>query len=200
MFFRLLSGCVLVAVAAAQPAPAPVELANLREDVRGLTQRVGDLELKIEQLERENAELRRGAPAPKNTVTLAQLNDNLADLERSLRGAIATSKTETLQQVNAQLEKISRQLSAAAAAETAPVTPAKPVTASTPAHEAGSAGFSDDFPKEGIKYTVQKGDTLGIIAKKTGAKQADIVNANKLSDPSHIVPGQSLFIPLQPVK
>ena len=47
----------------------------------------------------------------------------------------------------------------------------------------------------GIVYTVQKGDTLAIIAKKTGAKQQDIVNANKLTDPSRITVGQQLFIP-----
>ena len=44
-------------------------------------------------------------------------------------------------------------------------------------------------------YTVQKGDTLGLIAKKTGARQQDIVNANRLADPSRITVGQTLFIP-----
>jgi LysM repeat protein len=55
--------------------------------------------------------------------------------------------------------------------------------------------FSDDFPKESINYTVQKGETLAVIAKKTGAKQQDIINANKIADPSHIQVGQTLIIP-----
>jgi LysM repeat protein len=46
-----------------------------------------------------------------------------------------------------------------------------------------------------VSYTVQKGDTLALIAKNTGAKFSDIVNANKLADPSRIRIGQTLFIP-----
>jgi LysM repeat protein len=42
---------------------------------------------------------------------------------------------------------------------------------------------------------VQKGDSLASIAKKTGARQQDIINANKISDPSRITTGQTLFIP-----
>ncbi len=48
---------------------------------------------------------------------------------------------------------------------------------------------------EGGTYTVQKGDSLASIAKKTGAKQQDIATANKLSDPSLIKVGQTLIIP-----
>jgi len=47
-----------------------------------------------------------------------------------------------------------------------------------------------------VSYTVQKGDTLAVIAKKTGARQQDIINANKLADPSKINLGQTLFIPV----
>ncbi|HET7536431.1 MAG TPA: LysM domain-containing protein, partial [Candidatus Didemnitutus sp.] len=55
--------------------------------------------------------------------------------------------------------------------------------------------FSDDFPKEGVDYTVQAGDSIDLIAKKTNSKAKDIINANKLSDPSKIQAGQKLFIP-----
>ena len=58
-----------------------------------------------------------------------------------------------------------------------------------------TAGFTDDFPKDGVSYTVQKGDTLATIARKTGARQQDIINANRLADPSRITVGQTLFIP-----
>ena len=54
MLNRFLLAGVLATGALAQTAPQ-VELANLREDVRGLTQRVGELALRVEQLERENA-------------------------------------------------------------------------------------------------------------------------------------------------
>ena len=63
MLPRLLLGCALAATALAQPPPSQMELANLREDMRGFAQRVGDLTLRVEQLERENAELRAKAGA-----------------------------------------------------------------------------------------------------------------------------------------
>ena len=186
MLSRLLLGLALASLAAAQTPVSPIELANLREDVRGLVQRVGDLTLRLEQLERDNAALRSKADmADRNYVTLARLNDAITDLNREFKSAVASAKSETLQQVAGQLEKLANQTNAAldslakAQATRAPVT----------------AAFSENYPKEGVSYTVQKGDTLAIIAKKTNAKQQDIINANKLSDPSRIVVGQTLFIP-----
>jgi LysM repeat protein len=57
------------------------------------------------------------------------------------------------------------------------------------------ATFAENYPKDGVSYTVQKGDTLPAIAKKTGGKVQDIINANKIADPSRIAAGQTLFIP-----
>jgi LysM repeat protein len=191
MFICLLMGCVLAAAAQAQTNPAQFELANLREDVRGLVQRVGELGLRVEQLERENSELRRKASAADGRafVTVAQLNEAVADLNRNLKTAVAGSKTETLQVVAAQMEKLAKQTNAAldALAKTpAPAPAARPTATVT---------FTEEYPKEGASYVVQKGDTLAVIAKKTGAKQQDIVNANKISDPSLIKIGQTIFIP-----
>lgn len=186
MLSRLFLGAALASAALAQTPSPQVELANLREDVRGLVQRVGDLTLRLEQLERDNAELRSKAGATeKNSATLAQLNAAVADLNREFKSAVASAKTETLQQVGAQLEKLANQTNAAidslakAQATRAPV----------------QAAFTENYPKEGVSYTVQKGDTLAVIAKKTNAKQQDIINANKLTDPSRLTVGQTLFIP-----
>ena len=185
MWKYLLAGGVLAATAFGQNSPQ-FEIANLREDVRGLTQRVGELTLRLEQLERENAELRqRSSVADKSYITMAQLNDAVADVTRSIRSAVASSKSETLQQVSAQLEKLGKQTNVAL----------ESLAKSQATRPAVQTNFSEDFPKEGVSYTVQKGDSLAAIAKKTGAKQQDIVNANKISDPSRIVVGQTLFIP-----
>lgn len=186
MWKSLLLGGALVATASAQPLPSAVEFANLREDVRGLLQRVGQLSLRVEQLERENAELRqRAASAEKSYVSMRQLNDTVSDLNRSIRAAAAAAKNEALQQVSAQMEKLAKQTNAAldSLARAQATRPAVQTT------------FADTYPKEGISYTVQKGDTLVEIAKKTGAKMQDIVNANKLTDASRIAIGQTLFIP-----
>lgn len=185
MWKVLIAAGTLAASALAQGNPQ-VELANLREDVRGLVQRVGELALRLEQLERENAELRqRAGSAERGYATLAQVQTQIADASSALRGAIAASKTETLQQVAAQLEKLGKQTNAALDA----------MAKSQAARPAVQTNFSEDYAKEGVSYTVQKGDSLAGIAKRTGAKQQDIINANKLTDPSRIVPGQTLFIP-----
>lgn len=185
MWKSLLAGSLVAAAAFAQGSPQ-VELANLREDVRGLTQRVGELSLRLEQLERENAELRHAAGASdRQRVTLAQVNDAIADASAKLKASIASAKTETLQQVSTQLEKLGKQTNAA-------LDSLSKAQATRPTVQ---TNFSEDYAKEGVSYTVQKGDSIAVIAKKTGAKQQDIINANKLSDPSRIVVGQTLFIP-----
>lgn len=183
MLKRLLLGCGLLgaAVLCAQPAPSGLEVANLREDVRGLVQRVGDLSLRIEQLERENRELRNNASA--SYVTTAQLSTAVAEINRTIRAASADTKAETLQQVAVQMEKLARQTNAALD------------SVAKGSATRGPVAFSEDYAKEGVSYTVQRGDTLALIAKKTGAKQQDIINANKISEPSRIQVGQTLFIP-----
>lgn len=185
MWKCLLAGGALAATAFAQNSPQ-FELANLREDVRGLTQRVGELSLRLEQLERENNELRqRSNAADKSYVTMTQLNEALGEVSRTLRAEVASSRNETLKQVSVQLEKLGKQTNAALDS----------LAKSQATRPTVQTNFSEEYPKEGISYTVQKGDSLATIAKKTGAKQQDIVNANKLSDPSRITVGQTLFIP-----
>jgi LysM repeat protein len=186
MLSRLFLGSALAATALAQTPPNQMELANLREDVRGLTQRVGDLTLRVEQLERENVALRsKAGTTEKNSATLVQLNDAIADLNRDFKAAVASAKAETLQQVGAQLEKLANQTNAALDSLAKAQATRPPVQAT----------FAENYPKEGASYTVQKGDTLALIARKTGSKQQDIINANKLADPSHLEVGQTLFIP-----
>jgi LysM repeat protein len=167
---------------------AAVEFANMREDVRLLTQRVGELQLRVEQLERENGDLRtKTSGAAQSYATLAQLNEAIADINRSIKAGNAATKAETLQQVSVQMEKLAERTNAALASiskGTAPRGPAAP-----------PATFSDDFPKEGVPHVVQTGDSLSSIARKYGAKSQDIINANKISDASKIQVGQTLFIP-----
>jgi LysM repeat protein len=164
--------------------PGSIELANLREDVRLLTQRLGELSLRVEQLERENSALQ--SKSSQSYVTLAQLNEAIADLQKTMQTALRDQKRETLQQVSVQLEKLARETQAAIDAVARGVATRPPVTAPT---------FSDSYPKEGVSYTVQKGDTLSSIAHKTGARMEDIINANKITDPARLQVGQTLFIP-----
>jgi LysM repeat protein len=174
-------------VLTAQAASPAVELANLREDVRLLVQRVGELSIRVEQLENENARLARNASgAEQNHATLTQLNTAIADLSRDIKASAAATKSEVLATVSTQIEALARQTNAALDSVSRPRPAPAPVA---------PVAFSDDFPKEGVSYTVAAGDTVSRIAQKTGAKVADIVNANKLADPTRIRVGQVLFIP-----
>jgi len=193
MWKCLLIGTALAIPALAQNPPGAAEFANLREDVRGLTQRIGELSLRVEQLERENGELRQRASAANvSYATLNQVNASLADLERSLKTTIARSKEDTLEHVGTQMARLARDTNAVLDSLAKASVPRSSATATT---TAAAATFSDNFPKEGVHYTVQKGDFLAAIAKKTGAKPQDIINANKLADPDRLVVGQNLFIP-----
>ena len=159
----------------------------MREDIRGLTQRLGELALRVEQLERENGDLRaKHGAAEKGYATVVQLNDAISDLNRVIKSSVAASKNETLQQVASQMEKLGKQTNAALDS-LAKAQATRPVV---------NTSFAEDYPKEGVSYTVQKGDNLAVIARKTGAKQQDIINANKITDPSRISAGQTLFIPV----
>lgn len=170
----------------AQPAQSPaVELANLREDVRLLLQRVGQLSLRVEQLEAQNERLTKSAAgAERNYATIAQLNTAIADIARELRAADAANKSEILGAVATQMENLARQTNAALDAAAR----GRATAATTPS-------FSDNFPKDGVTYTVVSGDTIARIAQKTGAKVQDIINANRIADPTRIQVGQVLFVP-----
>ena len=164
----------------------------MREDVRGLTQRVNELSLRVEQLEHENSELRAKVASVEGS-RVAQLNSAVAELNAAIKSAVASSRGEILEQVGTQMEKLAKQTNAAldSIAKPSAAAQARPAPQGPPAKPA----FGDSYPKEGMSYTVQKGDTVGLIAKKTGAKTQDIIDANKLLDPSRIQAGQVLFVP-----
>lgn len=181
---------------AAPFASAQTEMADLHEDVRGLTQRVNDLSLRVEQLEHENAELKAKAEASANGrdwVTAEQLNGAVADLNASIKTAVDSSRTEILDKVATQMENLAKQTNAALDS----IAHAESGVQARPAAQAQAAkpDFGDAYPKQGVSYTVLKGDSIGVIARKTGAKAQDIIDANKLADPSRIQAGQVLFIP-----
>lgn len=177
-------------VAIAMPGRAQnlaVDVANMREDLRVLSQRVGELTLRVEQLKRENAALRsQTSGAAQTYATVAQLNESVADLNRTIKSVAVATKSDTLQQVSGQIEALAKQTNAAIDSLAKGMSQRAAVSA---------PNFSGDYPKEGTTYTVQKGDTLSGIASRTGAKLQDIINANKIVDPTRLQAGQVLFIP-----
>jgi LysM repeat protein len=193
----ILGSAALLLAIAAPPLSAQSDVADMREDIRGLTQRVNDLSLRIEQLEHDNAELRAkvsGGTGARDLVTTVQLNGAVAALNDSVRAAVASSRTEILTQVADQMANLAKQTNAALDAMARATAPA-PVHAAPAAAGAAEPPGAGTTSKEGISYAVQRGDSIGGIARKTGAKSADIIAANRLADPSKIIVGQVLFIP-----
>lgn len=174
---------ILAGIAQGQIDNTRLEVANLRQDVALLNQRVGELTMAVEQLARDNNALQ--AKASQSYVTVEQLNRAVADLNRAMQAALADQKRDVLLQVAGQIERLGKQTNAALDA-LAKNQATRPVV---------QTSFSEDFPKEGINYTVVNGDTLGEIARKHNAKLQDIINANKIADPTRIRVGQTLFIP-----
>ena len=173
--------------------PLQLDLAGLREDVRLLSQRVGELNIAVEQLQRENSALKgKGGTSAPAYATLAQLNQAVTELNRFVKAALAEQRSDILQEVGGQIEKLAGQTNAAL--DALAKGSAAPAPASAPA-PAKAAVFTEDYPKQGIPYVVQRGDTLAEIARKNGATVRDIINANKIADPARIQAGQSLFIP-----
>lgn len=180
-----LLSCGLCAVSFAQ-VPSPNlggQVAGLREDVRILVQRVGELTLRVEQLERDNAALMKATDGLNETyATVAQLNAAVADLNQAMRSGDNATRSqaakaieELARQTNAAVDSVAKGMAARAAI-------------STPS-------FTNDFPKEGVSYTVQKGDTLSSIAARFKSTVKDIQNANRITDPTKVQVGQTLFIP-----
>jgi LysM repeat protein len=182
-FLRFTAAFILLVGLARAQVNDRAEIASLRQDLLLLNQRVGELSMAVEQLTRENGALQ--TKASQSYVTLEQLNKALTETNRTMQAELTDQKKEVLAQVANQLEKLGRQTNAALDA-LAKNQATRPVVQTT---------FSEDFPKQGINYTVQSGDTLAVIARKNNARQQDIINANKISDPSKLRAGQTLFIP-----
>lgn len=189
--------CAVLAASSLAPGVRAQD-AGVKEDVRDLTERLNELSLRVEQLEHENAGLRAkisAAEGGKDTVTTAQLNSAVAELNASVKAAVASSRTEILQQVATQMENLAKQTNAALDSVARQGGPSPAHAAALAPGPAPRTTFGETYSKEGVSYTVQKGDSIGVIAKKTGAKTQDIIDANKLTDPSRIQAGQVLFIP-----
>jgi LysM repeat protein len=159
------------------------QVAGMREDVRILVQRVGSLNLRVEQLERENAALLRSTDGMERTyATVAQLNEAVAELNQAISSGDSTTQAKAANAIQ-QLAKATNESVASVAKG---VSQARAIT--TPA-------FNDDFEKTGVTYTMQSGDTISRVAARFNSSVKDIMNANQIADATKVQVGQTLFIP-----
>lgn len=168
-------------------------LADLEQDVLQLKTEMGRMNLALEQLQRENTALRAQVQQDLKSgaaqyATMTQVNVQLNALRQELAKAQREQKQEIIDEVSRQIENLAQQTQKALQAQAASIAAAP--SAPTPA-----IMFTDSFPKTGISYTVQKGDNLSTIARRNNASVNDIINANRIADPTKLMPGQVLFIP-----
>jgi LysM repeat protein len=193
MFWRLIAAgvCLLPGLLFSQANPDTVRLANLEQDVRALQQTMNTLRLEFEEMARENARLRAQVQqevtnSRRDLVTLQQLNQRLSALSRDVEGSLATSQKATIDEVAKRMETLAKQTQEAIKALSDAIGQ-RPQLAPT---------FNTNFPKTGVSYTVQPGDSLGKIAREHNSTIDWIRNANAIAG-DRIFPNQQLFIPQQ---
>jgi LysM repeat protein len=190
----ILAMIVLIASASALAAQSETELqriSDLEQDVQALKEKVGQMNIQMEAIQRENDALKTqlaAAPAAGTAavagagyVTTTQLDAQLANLRAEMMRAQTAQKDEIVDEVGKQMERLAQQTQQA-------------IQSQATSSDSGSR-VSDNIPKTGIAYTVQKGDTLSGIAHRFNASIDDIRNANNISDSGRIMVGQKLFIP-----
>jgi LysM repeat protein len=181
-FLALLAGFVAPALAPAQDLSAII--ASMREDIRLLDERTRALTADIEQLKRENRELRTSAAGASN-VSREQFNAAVAELDKAIR---AGDKDIALQ-LTKQMERLAQQTQAAL--DTIAKGSSGRITTSGPTPAVPDV----KYPEAGVTYTVEPGDTLAGIAQKFSSNVQWIQAANKIADPRTLQVGQTLFIP-----
>ncbi|HNX04108.1 MAG TPA: LysM peptidoglycan-binding domain-containing protein [Opitutales bacterium] len=185
--------CLPASGALAQQNSDARRISDLEQDVQALKEQIGQMNIQMEELARINADLRGQLGKSTqvnnaNLVTLSQMDAQLANLRAEMMRAQTSQKNEIIDEVGRQIERLAQQTQQAIQAQAA----SQPVVAAPVTPAAQPTG---NFPKTGVSYTVQKGDTLSAIARRYDATIEDIKNANNITDPTKIRVGQILFIP-----
>jgi nucleoid-associated protein YgaU len=197
-FFWIRSGAVLVwlVLGSVSASGQSASVAGLAEDVKRIERQVGQLRLAVEQLQAENRALRGSLEELRrnqNEVNAA-INRLLAEgpssprLREQWEAADEELKQALVEEVGRQMKTLAERVDATLANQGRPSPP-----------RTGGGGepvrFEDDFPRTGIEYTVQGGDTLSGLAQKFGSSVRDIQNANRIADPARLQVGRVIFIP-----
>ena len=169
-------------------------VAVLQQEMDAVTRQVGALRLEVEALRSENARLRQAVEAARagsgeTAEILAAVDARLSNLRTEMTRADDENRRRVVSEVRGQITQLAeetqsnlQQLAAAVNARPGPVAP--PVQ------------FDEDYPKTGLPYVVQPGDTISGLAQRFGSRTEWIRNANKIVDPSRdLRVGQNIFIP-----
>jgi len=166
----------------------------MQEDIQALQREVGQLRLRADSLEQDNAELKKRIPTSleiKNmveNVVAASRAEVSKDLEKKIAQANDDSRKEILAEVakemkvfadetNAQLDKLAHAIGSTPTPHPTTVTSGPP------------RNYSNGF-----EYKVQKNESLTLIAKRNNVSVNDIRQASHLTSDS-LREGQTIWIP-----
>lgn len=172
-----------------------IGLANLAQDVGLLTREVRALRLEVESMRSESKTLKnRLAGVDSLRAQLTVINDNVltqvAALEKAIAAGDAATRKDVLSEVAKQIKAFGAQTDKTLQAISEAVNQQPSVSSAERPNT-----FDKNYPKDGIVYEVQPGDTLSRIAQKLESRVSWIQNANLIADPTKLQAGQSLFVP-----
>lgn len=178
-----------------------VKVANLREDNEATRKDLKDLTLRVEQLERENAALREGAQG-KGATSEYVTKDELKLLEMRLNDStkeMVAAESKRVESVILEELRFAAKKSQMAKSETPAMPSSAVVNPVKPAEKKNNLAVSEaekqSYMKEGIRYTVQPGDTVSSIAKKNHSSVRAILSTNEIPNPGKLYVGRELFVP-----
>jgi LysM repeat protein len=170
----------------AQNQEARAMVADLSQDIALMDRQIRGLKLDVEILKDNQAETSNQSSVRALEMKLNQLSNDLNALKIVVSAQEKRIKQAVLDAVAKQMDvyvsNINSQLGFAD--NSAKKRDVKEV-------------FSDDYPKSGVSYEVQPGDTLSQIAVQFGSRVEYIQNANQINDPTRdLRVGDIIFIPL----
>ena len=170
----------------AQNQEARALVADLSQDIALMDRQIRVLKLDIEilkdnQLETLNKSSVRSLELKLNQMSndLNALKDTVSAQEKRIKQALLD---EVAKQMNTYVSQINTQIG---------------FTENQASNGDVKKVFSDTYPKSGVSYEVQSGDTLSQIAVQFGSKVQYIQDANQINDPARdLRVGDIIFIPL----
>lgn len=161
-------------------------VADLTQDFSALDRQVRSIQFELELLkENQNSEPTDKAIRLLNAKIL-KVENELKNLRMEMAQRDRALGEQLLSKVTARLDEYFKSLNQSMGASQMAESASQPLE------------FSDDYPKMGLSYEVQPGDTLSQIALKFGSTVRFIQDANQIKDPARdLRVGDTIFIPLK---
>jgi len=174
------------------------QLADLTQDVAALNRQVGQMQLRLEAQQRQNTALRESLDrvVKQQNDLVSAYNSSLQTTQKQVAALRAEFKAADAAQKEAVIAEVSRQIDGLAAQTQQALDQLAEAIGSMPGELQPQVEFSEDYPENGVLYTVKRGDTLSGIARRLDSTVKDIQNANKIVDPARdLRVGDVIFVP-----